>query len=140
QDRVKGCKAAGPALRQHSFASQNAMALKKGAGGSVKALGGAWIGTPEVGDQRPAAGRPRLGELGQAGPAALAAFRGRSQQAQRRVGVVRDLARPDQVPERVQHSLLVSAAGRGVEVAEEAGALPLQEASNLGVDLAGRWL
>ena len=112
------------------------MTLEQRARGCVKPLGGARLGGAEIGDERPAAARPGLGQLGEARPPALATAWWRAQQAQGREGVVGDLAGPDQVPERVQDHVLVSPTGGGVEVAEEARAAAGQVLADALVDFA----
>ena len=103
------------------------MALEQGACLGVETLGRRALPLPELPHQRPATGRPGLVEPQQGRPAREPpTLRRRTEQAQGREGVVRRLAGPDQVPERVQDDLLVPSAGGLVEVAEERGAAPLQ--------------
>src|SRR6202049_417563 len=72
-------------------------------------------------DKRPAARRARLSEPRE--PRPVRRIPGSwTQEAQRRERVVRHLARPHQVPERVEDRFLVAAAAGVVEVAEEARA------------------
>ena len=101
------------------------MALEEHAGLGVETLGCRRGASQEVGDQRPATRRPGLAQPRQARPSRAPA-RARPEQAERREGVVRNLTRPDHVPESVQHRLLVPATGRVVEVGKE-GRPPTQE-------------
>jgi len=83
--------------------------LQQHPGLGVEALGGVRTDPDEVGDQRPATGGPRLDEPRHSWFSGRPAGR-RAEQPQRRERVIRDLSRPDEVPQSVEHHLLVTAA------------------------------
>src|SRR5207253_8513465 len=63
--------------------------------------------------------------------------RGAPRDAERSEGVVRDLARPHEVPERGEHDIVIGGSGRSDEVGPEARARPQQTVADRIVDLAG---
>ena len=110
QDRVDGGEPAVDPLGRDRLAGQDAVPLEQGEALGVEPLPWRRLRHRDrVGcDERPAAGRLGRPERGQ--PARAAARRRRAargplpaQGAQRRERVVRDLAGPDQVPQRVEH-------------------------------------
>ena len=90
----------------------------------MEMLGARQLRVQEIADQGPAAGGRRRPQPHQ-WPARIATHPW-TEHPQREKGVVRDLAGPDHVPERVQNRVLVTRAGRVIEVAEEGCAAALQ--------------
>src|SRR5439155_1384201 len=86
-----------------------------------QAFGGIGAATNQIVDQRPTAGSAWLRESRQA-RFSRRPPRKRSEQAERTERVIGHLARPHNVPQRVEHHLFVPAAARAVDVAEEARA------------------
>ena len=90
-------------------------------------------------DQRPApAGgpRPRQPARMRPGPRARRLAGGAPRDPQRPEGVVGDLTRPHEIPERGEHHRVVGGAGRGDEVGPEARARPQETVADRVVDLA----
>src|SRR3984893_5353030 len=135
EHRIECGKAAADALRQRRLAGQDAIALQQRArhGVQVFRIGHSWA--EQITDQGPAPGRRRWPESHHR--TARVSTRPRPEHAQWEECVVRDLAGPDHVPERVAHRILVARAGRVIEVTEERGAAPLEMFAQAFVDLAG---
>jgi len=137
QHRVQGGEASGPSLRHDSFAGQDSVALKQNAGRGVQSFRRSCSRADEFRDERPASRGTRLGESRQARPVRGPAS-DRTEEAERSKRVIRHLARPDQVPERVEDRLLIATATCVVEVAKKARAARLQMLSQALVKLANR--
>src|SRR6202049_5225293 len=91
----------------------------------MKAFGRGGPAAHKARDKQPAARRARLSEPRE--PRPVRRLPGSwTQEAQRRERVVRHLARPHQVPERVEDRLLVAASAGVIEVAEEARSARLE--------------
>src|SRR5205807_8308142 len=97
------------------------MTLEEHTGLRVQTFGWIGPGAEQVGRQRPAARRARLGELGQEWFARRPA-RHRAEQTPRRGRVVGALTRPNEIPQRIEHPSLVAPPATPVHVPTEAGA------------------
>ena len=107
----------------------------------VRALGRRRLGFDQGNDERPSArarGRPEAREPTGMRTAARRSSRGRGapRDAERSEGVVRDLARPHEVPERGKHDIVIGGSGCGDEVGPEARAGPQQTVADRVVYLA----
>src|SRR5207342_3662912 len=104
---------------------EHAIALQQHACLGMEALGRSGACADQVRDQRPATRGAWLHEAREPRPVRRLSGRG-PEKAQRRERVVRHLARPDEVPERIKDYLLVAAAAGAVEVSEKARAPRLE--------------
>ena len=116
---VERREAAGDPLREHGLAGHDPVALEHQLGLGAQARAARRSVAEQLGDQRPAALHGDRGSAAARGEAphapALGAGRGlQPRSAQRREGVVGDLARPGEIPERgVQLLALVALEGEG---------------------------
>ena len=133
QDRVDPEKPPADSLADDGLPGENPVAIEKGQGERVEPLGRG--GLVEVGcrlDQGPAPGGLRRAEAGQPARSApwLAAGPVPAQGPERGERVVGHLARPDQVPQRVEDVAVRAAAGRGVDGPVERRTPAHQELTN----------
>ncbi len=148
EDRIDADEATGEALGEDRLAGDDAVAIQELAGERVGALGGGRRRLPEPGDERPPAGAGRGTRAPErarprptAGPLGPDLRRGAPHEgAQGRERVVRDLARPDEIPEGGEQYPLVRGAGGRDEVRPEGGPSLREMRADGGVQLTVRRL